>query len=74
MKFTNETIITAEMLNTEEITAVRNEMDNWVTVLINLVLDVHTIKNNMVGKTIEEIENEIDNLSDKVLKLEWEMM
>ncbi|MBR2506884.1 MAG: hypothetical protein IKB70_08335 [Bacilli bacterium] len=73
MKFTNETIITAEMLNTEEITAVRNEMDNWVTVLINLVLDVHTIKNNMVGKTIEEIENEIDNLSDKVLKLGWEM-
>lgn len=73
MKFTNETIITAEMLNTEEITAVRNEMDNWVTVLINLVLDVHTIKNNMVGKTIEEIENEIDKLSDKVTKLAFEM-
>lgn len=73
MKFTNETIITAEMLNTEEIAAVRNEMDNWVTTLINLVLDVHTIKNNMVGKTVEEVENEIDNLSDKVLKLGWEM-
>jgi len=73
MKFTNETIITAEMLNTEEITAVRNEMDNWATVLINLVLDVHTIKNNMVGKTIEEVENEVANLSDKVLKLGWEM-
>lgn len=74
MKSTNETIITAEMLNTEEITAVRNEMDNWVTTLINLVLDVHTIKNNMVGKTVEEVENEIDNLSDKVLKLGWEML
>lgn len=73
MKFTNETIITAEMLNTEEITAVRNEMDNWATILINLVLDVHTIKNNMVGKTIEEVENEVANLSDKVLKLGWEM-
>lgn len=73
MKFTNETIITAEMLNTEEITAVRNEMDNWVTTLINLVLDVHTIRNNMVGKTIEEVENEVANLSDKVLKLGMEM-
>lgn len=73
MKFTNETIITAEMLNTEEITAVRNEMDGWVTTLINLVLDVHTIKNNMVGKTVEEVENEVANLSDKVLKLGWEM-
>lgn len=73
MKFTNETIITAEMLNTEEITAVRNEMDNWVTTLINLVLDVHTIRNNMVGKTVEEVENEVANLSDKVLKLGMEM-
>ena len=69
MKFTEETIITAEMLKTEEVRNVRDALDNWADGLMGLILDIKTIKNSMVGKSVAEIENEIDEIEEKFERL-----
>ena len=69
MKFTEETIITAEMLKTEEVRDLRDSLDNWADGLMGLILDIKTIKNSMVGKSVAEIENEIDEIEEKFERL-----
>ena len=69
MKFTEETIITAEMLKTEEVRNLRDALDNWADGLMGLILDIKTIKNSMVGKSVAEIENEIDEIEEKFERL-----
>ena len=69
MKFTEETIITAEMLKTEEVTNLRDALDNWADGLMGMILDIKTIKNSMVGKSVAEIENEIDEIEEKFQRL-----
>ena len=69
MKFTEETIITAEMLKTEEVRSLRDSLDNWADGLMGLILDIKTIKNSMVGKSVAEIENEIDEIEEKFERL-----
>lgn len=69
MKFTEETIITAEMLKTEEVRNLRDALDNWADGLIGMILDIKTIKNSMVGKSVAEIENEIDEIEEKFERL-----
>jgi uncharacterized coiled-coil DUF342 family protein len=69
MKFTEETIITAEMLKTEEVRNLRDALDNWADGLMGMILDIKTIKNSMVGKSVAEIENEIDEIEEKFERL-----
>lgn len=69
MKFTEETIITAEMLKTEEVRNLRDALDNWADGLMGMILDIKTIKNSMVGKSVAEIENEIDGIEEKFERL-----
>ena len=69
MKFTEETIITAEMLKTEEVRGLRDALDNWADGLMGMILDIKTIKNSMVGKSVAEIENEIDEIEEKFERL-----
>ena len=69
MKFTEETIITAEMLKTEEVRNLRDALDNWADGLMGMILDIKTIKNSMVGNSVAEIENEIDGIEEKFERL-----
>lgn len=69
MKFTEETIITAEMLKTEAVRNLRDALDNWADGLMGMILDIKTIKNSMVGKSVAEIENEIDGIEEKFERL-----
>lgn len=69
MKFTEETIITAEMLKAEEVRNLRDALDNWADGLMGMILDIKTIKNSMVGKSVAEIENEIDEIEEKFERL-----
>lgn len=69
MKFTEEIIITAEMLKTEEVRNLRDALDNWADGLMGLILDIKTINNSMVGKSVAEIENEIDEIEEKFERL-----
>ena len=69
MKFTEETIITAEMLKTEEVRNFRDALDNWADGLMGMILDIKTIKNSMVGKSVAEIQNEIDGIEEKFERL-----
>ena len=69
MKFTEETIITAEMLKTEEVRNLRDALDNWADGLMGMILDIKTVKNSMVGKSVAEIENEIDEIEEKFERL-----
>ena len=69
MKFIEETIITAEMLKAEEVRNLRDALDNWADGLMGMILDIKTIKNSMVGKSVAEIENEIDEIEEKFERL-----
>ena len=73
MKFTEETIITAEMLKTEEVRNLRDSLDNLADGLMGMILDIKTIKNGMVGKPVAEIDNEINEIEEKFKRLFYQV-
>lgn len=73
MNFTAETVITEEIMETENLKNAIAIIDESLTALADLVGELLAIKQTMVGKTLGEVENELDAWSDKLNKVYWQI-
>ena len=73
MNITAETIITKEVMETETLKNAVAIIDDSLTTLADLIGELLAIKQSMVGKTIGEVEQELDNWDDKLSRVYWQM-
>lgn len=73
MNITAETIITEEVMETETLKNAVAIIDDSLTTLADLIGELLAIKQNMVGKTIGEVEQELDDWGDKLSRVYWQM-
>lgn len=71
--FTAETIITEEVMETETLKNAVAIIDDSLTTLADLIGELLAIKQSMVGKTIGEVEQELDAWGDKLSRVYWQM-
>lgn len=71
--FTAETIITEEVMETETLKNAVAIIDDSLTTLADLIGELLAIKQSMVGKTIGEVEQELDAWGDKLSRIYWQM-
>lgn len=71
MNLTRETIITAEVMEDERMKDVVNSFDTTLELLAEAVGKMLAIKNNMMGKTIGEVEDELDGFEAIIEKIYW---
>lgn len=71
MNLTRETIITAEVMEDEKMKDVVNSFDTTLELLAEAVGKMLAIKNNMMGKTIGEVEDELDGFEEIIEKIYW---
>lgn len=71
--FTAETIITEEVMETETLKNAVAIIDDSLTTLADLIGELLAIKQSMVGKTIGEVEQELDDWGDKLSRVYWQM-
>ncbi len=71
MNLTRETIITAEVMEDEKMQDVVNSFDTTLELLAEAVGKMLAIKNNMMGKTIGEVEDELDGFEEIIEKIYW---
>ena len=69
MNLTRETIITAEVMEDEKMKDVVDCFDTTLELLAEAIGKVLAIKNNMMGKTIGEVEDELDGFEAIIEKL-----
>lgn len=69
MNLTRETIITAEVMEDERMKDVVNSFDTTLELLAEAVGKMLAIKNNMMGKTIGEVEDELDGFEEIIEKI-----
>ena len=73
MNITAETIITKEVMETETLKNAVAIIDDSLTTLADLIGELLAIKQSMVGKTISEVEQELDDWCDKLSRVYWQM-
>lgn len=73
MNITAETIITEEVMETETLKNAVAIIDDSLTTLADLIGELLAIKQSMVGKTIGEVEQELDAWGDKLSRVYWQM-
>ena len=73
MNITAETIITEEVMETETLKNAVAIIDDSLTTLADLIGELLAIKQSMVGKTIGEVEQELDDWGDKLSRVYWQM-
>ena len=73
MNITAETIITKEVMETETLKNAVAIIDDSLTTLADLIGELLAIKQSMVGKTISEVEQELDDWGDKLSRVYWQM-
>ena len=73
MNITAETIITKEVMETETLKNAVAIIDDRLTTLADRIEELLAIKQSMVGKTIGEVEQELDDWSDKLSLVYWQM-
>lgn len=71
MNLTRETIITAEVMEDEKMKDVVDSFDTTLELLAEAVGKMLAIKNNMIGKTIGEVEDELDGFEEIIEKIYW---
>lgn len=71
MNLTRETVITAEVMEDERMKDVVNSFDTTLELLAEAVGKMLAIKNNMMGKTIGEVEDELDGFEEIIEKIYW---
>lgn len=71
MNLTRETIITAEVMEDEKMKDVVDSFDTTLELLAEAVGKMLAIKNNMMGKTIGEVEDELDGFEAIIEKIYW---
>ena len=71
MNLTRETIITAEVMEDEKMQDVVESFDTTLELLAEAVGKMLAIKNNMMGKTIGEVEDELDGFEEIIEKIYW---
>lgn len=71
MTLTRETIITAEVMEDEKIKDVVDSFDTTLELLAEAIGKMLAIKNNMMGKTIGEVEDELDGFEEIIEKIYW---
>lgn len=71
MNLTRETIITAEVMEDERMKDVVDSFDTTLELLAEAVGKMLAIKNNMMGKTIGEVEDELDGFEAIIEKIYW---
>jgi hypothetical protein len=71
MNLTRETIITAEVMEDEKMKDVVDSFDTTLELLAEAVGKMLAIKNNMMGKTIGEVEDELDGFEEIIEKIYW---
>ena len=73
MNITAETIITKEVMETETLKNAVAIIDYRLTTLADRIGELLAIKQSMVGKTIGEVEQELDDWGDKLSRVFWQM-
>lgn len=71
MTITRDTIITAEVMEDEKMKDVVNSFDTTLELLAEAIGKMLAIKNNMMGKTIGEVEDELDGFEEIIEKIYW---
>ena len=71
MNLTRETIITAEVMEDEKMKDVVDSFDTTLELLAEAVGKMLAIKNSMMGKTIGEVEDELDGFEAIIEKIYW---
>lgn len=71
MTITRDTIITAEVMEDEKMKDVVNSFDTTLELLAEAVGKMLAIKNNMMGKTLGEVEGELDEFEEIIEKIYW---
>lgn len=73
MNITAETIITKEVMETETLKNAVAIIDDSLITLADLIGELLAIKQSMVGKTISEVEQELDDWGDRLSRVYWQM-
>lgn len=71
MIITRDTIITAEVVEDEKMQDVVNSFDTTLELLAEAIGKMLAIKNNMMGKTLGEVEGELDEFEEIIEKIYW---
>ena len=71
MTITRNTIITAEVMEDEKMKDVVDSFDTTLELLAEAIGKMLAIKNNMMGKTIGEVEDELDGFEEIIEKIYW---
>ena len=71
MTITRNTIITAEVMEDEKMKDVVDSFDTTLELLAEAIGKMLAIKNNMMGKTIGEVEDELDEFEEIIEKIYW---
>ena len=71
MTITRNTIITAEVMEDEKMKDVVDSFDTTLELLAEAIGKMLAIKNNMIGKTIGEVEDELDGFEEIIEKIYW---